>query len=123
MQHAGDTRRLGNILIDQEWITAESLALALSIHLNLPFADLSRQTVSLELTKIIPENVARRYQLIPVEISNGSLLVVMEDPTDIRVLSEISALTIGGPGSPRSRYAPRTGCSGPCFRHPYCSGS
>jgi len=93
MQHAGDTRRIGNILIDQEWITAESLALALSIHLNLPFADLSRQTVSPELTRIIPENIARRYQLIPVEISNGSLLVVMEDPTDISVLSEISALT------------------------------
>jgi general secretion pathway protein E len=93
MQQAGDNRRLGAILIDQEWITAESLALALSIHLNLPFADLSRQNISPELTRIIPENVARRYQLIPVEISNGSLMVVMEDPTDISVISEISALT------------------------------
>ncbi len=93
MQQTGDIRRLGTILIDQEWITAESLALALSIHLNLPFADLSRQTISPELTRIIPENVARRYQLIPVEISNGSLVVVMEDPTDISVISEISALT------------------------------
>lgn len=93
MQQSGDTRRLGTILIDQEWITAESLALSLSIHLNLPFADLSRQTISPELTRIIPENIARRYQLIPVEISNGSLVVVMEDPTDISVISEISALT------------------------------
>ncbi|MGB2965516.1 MAG: GspE/PulE family protein [Anaerolineales bacterium] len=93
MQQAGDSRRLGNILIDQEWITAESLAVALSMHLNLPFADLSRQVVSPELMRIIPENVARRYQLIPVEISNESLIVVMEDPTDIAVLEEISALT------------------------------
>jgi general secretion pathway protein E len=93
MQEAGDTRRMGTILIDQGWITAESLALALSIHLNLPFADLSQQTVNPELTRIIPENVARKYQLIPVEINNGALVVVMEDPTDIAVLSEISALT------------------------------
>ena len=93
MQQSGDTRRIGTILIDQEWITAESLALSLSIHLNLPFADLSRQTITPELTRIIPENVARRYQLIPVEIRNGSLVVVMEDPTDISVISEISALT------------------------------
>ena len=93
MQQAGDSRRLGNILIDQEWITAESLAVALSMHLNLPFADLSRQEISPELMRIIPENVARRYQLIPVEISNESLFVVMEDPTDIAVLGEISALT------------------------------
>lgn len=92
LQKSGDTRRLGTILIDQELITAESLALALSIHLNLPFADLSQQTINPELTRIIPETVARKYQLIPVEISNGMLVVVMEDPTDIAVLGEISAL-------------------------------
>lgn len=93
MQQAGDARRLGNILIEQEWITAESLAVALSIHLNVPYIDLSRQKVTAELMRIIPENVARRYQLIPVEISNGSLVVAMEDPTDIAVIGEISALT------------------------------
>jgi general secretion pathway protein E len=93
LQQSGDPRRLGSILIDNEWLTSESLALALSIHLNLPFADLSQQTINPELTRIIPENVARKYQLMPVEISNGALVVVMEDPTDIAVLGEISALT------------------------------
>ena len=92
LQNDGDSRRLGTILIENGWLTAESLALALSIHLNLPFVDLSKHTISPELLKIIPEHVARRYQLIPVEISNGSLSVVMEDPTNIRVLGEISAL-------------------------------
>ncbi len=93
IQNVGDGRRLGTILIDEGLITAESLALALSIHLNLPFADLSQVTINPELIRIIPENVARRYQLIPVEITNGSLVVVMEDPTDITVLGELSALT------------------------------
>jgi len=93
LQQAGDSRRLGTLLIDQGWITAESLALALSIHLNLPFADLSQQTITPELARIIPENVARKYHLIPVEIDKGALVVVMEDPTDIAVLGEISALT------------------------------
>jgi general secretion pathway protein E len=93
MQQSGDSRRLGTILIDEDWLKAESLAMALSIHLNLPFADLSRESISPEVLKIIPEHIARRYQLIPVEINNGSLSVVMEDPTDIRVLEEISALT------------------------------
>ncbi len=93
IQKSGDGRRLGTILIDEDIITAESLALALSIHLNLPFVDLSQQSINPELTRIIPENVARRYQLIPVEITNGSLVVVMEDPTDISVINDISAIT------------------------------
>lgn len=45
LQQSGDKRRLGTILIDEEWLNAESLAMALSIHLNLPFADLSRESV------------------------------------------------------------------------------
>jgi general secretion pathway protein E len=93
LQQSGDTRRLGTILIENEWLTAESLALALSIHLNLPFADLSQHSIPPELTRLIPENFARKYQLIPIEIANGGLTVVMEDPTDISVLGEISALT------------------------------
>jgi type II secretory ATPase GspE/PulE/Tfp pilus assembly ATPase PilB-like protein len=93
IQESGDNRRLGTILIDQGWLNAESLATALSIHLNLPFVDLSRQSVNPELLNLIPEQIARRYKLIPVEIQNGALSVVMEDPTDINVLEEISALT------------------------------
>ncbi len=93
MQQAGDDRRLGTILVDQGWITSKSLAMALSIQLNLPLADLSHESVKPEITELIPEYVARRYQLIPVEIRDGSLIVVMEDPTNISVISEISALT------------------------------
>lgn len=93
MQKSGDDRRLGTILIDEDWLNAESLAMALSIHLNLPFADLSRESIPPDVLNIIPEQIARRYHLIPVEVNNGSLNVVMEDPTDIQVLEEISALT------------------------------
>ena len=92
-QNEGDPRRLGTLLIEEGWLSAESLALALSIHLNLPFADLSQQVITPELTRLIPESVARKYQLIPVEISDSGLVVVMEDPTDISVIGEISALT------------------------------
>lgn len=93
IQKSGDDRRLGTILIDEGWLNPESLAMALSIHLNLPFVDLSRERISPEVLKTIPEHIARRYHLIPVEVNSSSLSVVMEDPTDLRVLEEISALT------------------------------
>jgi general secretion pathway protein E len=92
-QKNGDPRRLGGILIGEGWLNPESLAMALSIHLNLPFVDLSRQDIATEVLRLIPEETARRYQLIPIEAANGTLSVVMEDPTDIRVLQEISAIS------------------------------
>lgn len=93
LQQTGDPRRLGSILIDQGQLEAANLALALSIHLNMPFIDLSRHAISTDIIRIIPEEIARRYNLIPVDAVNGALAVVMEDPTDIRVLEEISALS------------------------------
>jgi general secretion pathway protein E len=92
-QAAGDDRRLGSILIEDGWISAESLAMALSVHLNLPFIDLKRHRVQPEALSLVPETVARRYSLIPLDLVEQSLAVVMEDPTDIQVVEELEAIS------------------------------
>jgi general secretion pathway protein E len=92
MQSEGDTRRLGDILIESGWLQPENLAMALSVHLNLPFIDLKRHRVQPEALQLVPEETARRYHLIPLDLVDGSLAVVMEDPTDIQVIEELEAL-------------------------------
>ena len=91
-QRAGDTRRLGRILVEEGLLDEEGLAMALSVHLNLPFIDLKRHTVQPEALRLVPEEVARRHHLVPLDFVDGSLALVMEDPTDIQVMQEISAL-------------------------------
>ena len=93
LQSSGDDRRLGTILIEDGLISADSLAMALSVHLNLPFIDLKRHRVQPEALAIVPESVARRYSLIPLDLVEQSLAVVMEDPTDIQVLEELEAIS------------------------------
>lgn len=92
LQTSGDDRRLGTILIEEGILTAESLAMALSVHLNLPFIDLKRHRVQAEALEAVPEETARRHHLIPLDFVDGSLAVVMEDPTDIQVIEELEAL-------------------------------
>lgn len=98
-QSQGDGRRLGSILIEDGRLDAESLAMALSVHLNLPYIDLKRHRVQPEALQAVPEGTARRHQLIPLDFVDGSLAVVMEDPTDIQVLEELEAL-VGRPVRP-----------------------
>lgn len=93
LQANGDERRLGAILIDKGWITAESLAMALSVHLNVPFIDLKRHRIQPEALELVPEATARRHALVPMDLVDGTLAVVMEDPTDIRVIEELEAIT------------------------------
>lgn len=87
----GDNKRLGDILVEQGMVSPENLAMTLSLHLNLPLIDLKRHTVQPDTLRLIPEEVARKHNLIPLDIIDGALGVVMDDPADIQVIEELTA--------------------------------
>jgi type IV pilus assembly protein PilB len=82
---------IGTILIENGWVSPESLAMALSLHLNLPIIDLKRHVPQATALRMIPEAVAREHILLPLDLIDESLAVVMEDPTDIQVIEELTA--------------------------------
>jgi type II secretory ATPase GspE/PulE/Tfp pilus assembly ATPase PilB-like protein len=83
--------KLSDILLRQGTIKAEQLAIILSIKLNLPLIDLKRHVIQPQALRLIPEEMARKYMLIPMDIVNDSLMVVMADPEDIRTIEDIKA--------------------------------
>ncbi len=83
--------RLSEIFINQGLLKAEELATVLSIQLNMPLIDLKRHMVQPNALRLIPEDMARKYTLIPLDVVNGSLVVVMADPEDIRIIEDIKA--------------------------------
>jgi general secretion pathway protein E len=83
--------KLSDILLNQGAIRAEQLAIVMSIQLNLPLIDLKRHAVQPQALRLIPEDMARKHALIPIDIVNDSLLVVMADPEDIRTIGDIKA--------------------------------
>jgi general secretion pathway protein E len=83
--------KLSDILLEQGAIQAEQLATVLSIKLNLPLIDLKRHAVQSRALRLIPEEMARKYMLIPLDIVNDSLMVVMADPEDIRTIEDLKA--------------------------------
>jgi len=85
--------KLGDILLKQGLVKAEQLAIVLSIQLNLPLIDLKRHTVQPHALRLIPEEMARKRALIPLDIVNDSLMVVMADPEDVRTIEDVKAQT------------------------------
>jgi type IV pilus assembly protein PilB len=81
--------RLDDVLVKQGFVTAEELAIILSIQLNIPLIDLKRHTVQARALRIIPEELARKHMFIPMDIVNDALIVVMADPEDIRTIEDI----------------------------------
>jgi len=85
--------KIERILLQQRLISLQQLALFTSLQLGVPFVNLKKEGVRPEAVALIPEVIARRYGVIPIDTLNGTLVVAMEDPRDIQAIEDLAALT------------------------------
>jgi type IV pilus assembly protein PilB len=78
-----ENRPLAEILLSKGLVSADKLRYAMAGVLNMPVVDLKRQTVDPEVLKYIPEPLARRHRVLPVELKSNILLVAMANPDDL----------------------------------------
>jgi len=92
-------RKLGRTLIDLGFVEENSLLTLLSKQLNYPFIELKHFPFDRELVQKLPETVARRYRVMLLREDDDGLLLGMSDPTDIFSLDDI-AKEVGQPLKP-----------------------
>lgn len=86
--------RLGEVLIKNGYLTELHLAEALSEQLELPFVSLIKTRPHQEALAAVPENVATRLNVIPMELPDSiHISVAMSDPMDALAIDEIRMLT------------------------------
>lgn len=85
--------RLSDIIVELNFIKKSDLAILLSQELSLPLMDLKRFKIDPEVVKIIPEAVARHYQIVPISKMGDTLTVAMVDPLNVFAIDDIRALT------------------------------
>lgn len=86
----------GNItqyLIAYDFIKEEDLAKCISIQFGYPYLPLRTYDIPKEIIKLIPANIAEKYWLIPVDRIGNILTVVMADPLDDKAIEEVEKIT------------------------------
>lgn len=86
-------RRLGEILVEMGFVTENDIIEVLEFQLGIPHVDLEKYLVNPKIAKIIPENLARRYDLIAIDKKNGYLIVAMADPLNIFAIDDVKLST------------------------------
>ena len=84
---------LGEILVRQGHIKSELLLEILSDQLSVPIVSLKGRVIEREILDLIPENIARARNIIPVEMVGNKLVIVMGHPEDLITIDDISMLT------------------------------
>ena len=88
-----NTEKIERVLLQQRLITPHQLAFFTSLQLRVPFVNLKKEGVRAEAVALIPEPLARRYSVIPIDVTEDTLIMAMEDPRDIEAIEELGALT------------------------------
>jgi len=86
-------KKLEEVIVEEGAISPRDLARALSIQLKVPLIDLKRHTISPEILKLIPEELARKYNVLPLDVIGKSLALVMADAMDVGTIGDIAAVT------------------------------
>ena len=85
--------RLGESLIKLGFIKELDLVCFLSKQYGMPSVNLTEIVIPPEVIKIIPIDVAIKYQVIPVSLRDATLVVAMVDPSNIFAIDDIKFLT------------------------------
>ena len=86
-------KNLGQLLVERGIITAQELAMVIGLQFNIPCVDLSTYQIQPEALRLIPESVSRKYNVIPLAISNNTLQVAMAEADNILILEALKART------------------------------
>ncbi|GIX44337.1 MAG: type IV-A pilus assembly ATPase PilB [Candidatus Sumerlaea sp.] len=84
---------LGSILIDNKYANEWEIAAAIGKQLNVPFITLSHYEIDPSILKSIPEDLVRKYQIVPIDKTGDTLTVALSDPSNIYLLDELRLLT------------------------------
>ncbi len=93
VEQKGSTEKLGSILIRLGFINEEQLIGFLSRQYGVPSITLAQLEIDLEVLKLVPAAIAKKYEVLPVRRMGNSLALAMADPTNVFALDDISFMT------------------------------
>lgn len=85
--------KLGDHLLQSGYITEQQLIEILEFQLGVPHVSLFRMRLDPALSAIVPEELARRYSLVPLKKEENKLTVAMVDPLDYYAIDELRMST------------------------------
>jgi len=84
---------LKKILVEQGFVKEKDLIAVLSQGLSIPPIILSRFKIDSEILKLVPRDIARKYQMVPVSRVGNVLTVAMADPLNVFAIDELRNIT------------------------------
>ncbi|HUJ13086.1 MAG TPA: type IV-A pilus assembly ATPase PilB [Thermoanaerobaculia bacterium] len=85
--------KLGETLIKLGFVSEEEITECLSQQFGVPSINLSHFEIDGSVIKLIPADVARKYNILPVNKTGATITIAMADPTNVFAMDDIKFMT------------------------------
>jgi type IV pilus assembly protein PilB len=92
-REGGPNSRLGSTLVHLGFVSDEEVTNFLSRQYGVPAINLQYFEIDSSVVKLIPEETAKRYQILPLSRVGASLTIAMVDPTNVFAMDDIKFMT------------------------------
>lgn len=85
--------RIGEIIVKLKMVSDEDVRSALAEHLSTEHVHLDGKEIDMNIARLVPEALAKRFNLVAIDEKDGKVLVAMADPLDIVATDTITMKT------------------------------
>lgn len=94
LQEQKKTREMtGELLVRKKYISQGLLYKTLADQYTMRYIDLKKTKINPRAVEIVPQSIAEKYLLMPVEVSNDSLVIAISSPLNVWPEAELKKLT------------------------------
>ena len=84
-----NNKRLGQILLEAGLINEDTLTKAVAKQFGLKYVNMDRTAVPSDATKLVPEDIIKRHNVLPLGMNNRKLKLIIGDPTDLDTMDTL----------------------------------
>jgi type IV pilus assembly protein PilB len=81
--------KLGHLLVSQGSVDEETIARVLAEQKSLEYVSLTTYPISREAAAQVPERIARRSLIIPIDYRDSQIVLAMADPLDVEAIDDV----------------------------------
>jgi len=84
-----NNKRLGQVLLEQGLVDEETLTKAIAKQFGLEYVNLETTIIPSDAMKLIPEELVKKHNILPLGMNNGRLKLIISDPLDLDTMDVI----------------------------------
>src|SRR3989475_6640529 len=92
-QQKKEGTRLFKLILEKAYVSEQDMAVSMGRVLNTPPINLARIAIPLDISELLPRELAHNHKIVPVSRLENKLFLAMADPLNVLAIDDVKRIT------------------------------